>query len=105
LSIICTSFWSVFEEENFTFNTQNTQAAQYQRKVEERASPLNQAIMLFFACLCVLGAYFIPRYLNPPQKEKVVYFEDITEARMRLIPAKDRDAFINKLPSRGNSGQ
>jgi hypothetical protein len=90
----------VFEEENISFNDQNSQAAQYQRKVEERASPLNQAIMLFFACLCVVGAYYIPKHFNPPQKEKVVYFEDITEARMRLIPAKDRDAYLNSLPSR-----
>ncbi len=90
----------VFEEENISFNSQNSQAAQYQRKVEERASPLNQAIMLFFACLCVIGAYYIPKYFNPPQEEKVVYFEDITEARMRLIPAKDRDVYLNSLPSR-----
>lgn len=95
----------VFEEENISFNNQNSQAAQYQRKVEERASPLNQAIMLFFACLCLLAAYYIPHYFNPPEEEKVVYFEDITEARMRLIPAKDRDAFVSGLPSRGSSGQ
>lgn len=95
----------VFEEENFTFNAQNTQAAQYQKRAQEKASPLNQAIMLFFACLCAAGAYFVPHFLNPPEKEKVVYFEDITEARMRLIPAKDRDAFINSLPTRGDNGQ
>lgn len=95
----------VFEEENISFNSQNSQAAQYQRKVEERASPLNQAIMLFFACLCAVGAYYIPHYLNPPEKERVVYFEDITEARMRLIPAKDRETYLSNLPTRGSGGQ
>jgi hypothetical protein len=90
----------VFEDENFSFNSQNTQAAQYERKVQKKASPLNQAIMLFFALLCLAGAYFVPQLINPPEAEKVVYFEDITEARMRLIPEKDRDAFISKLPSR-----
>ncbi len=95
----------VFEEENFSYNAQNTQAAKYQRKVEERSSPLNQAIMLFFACLCMVGTYYIPRYFNPSEKERVVYFEDITEARMRLIPAKDREAFINNLPTRESSGK
>ena len=90
----------LFEEENFSFNNQNSQAAQYQRKAQERTSPLNQAIMLFFAVLCLGGAYYLPSIINPPEEERVVYFEDITEERMRLIPEKDREAFINKLPSR-----
>lgn len=95
----------VFEDENISFGNQNSQAAQYYKKVEERSSPLNQAIMLFFACVCAVGAYYVPYYLNPPKKEKIVYLEDITEARMRLVPVKDREDFINNLPSRNKSGQ
>lgn len=95
----------VFEEENFSFNNQNSQSVKDQKRLSERTSPLNQAIMLFFACLCVLGAYFVPSYINPPKEGKVIYLEDITESRMRLIPEKDREAFISKFPSRGQSGQ
>lgn len=90
----------VFEDENFSFNSQNTQAAQYDRKAKEKASPLNQVIMLFFALLCACGAYYIPKIVKPVEKEKIVYFEDITEARMRLIPADERDAYLSKLPYR-----
>lgn len=91
----------VFEDENFSFNTDNTRASQYEKKVQERTSPAHQAIMLFFALLCVAGAYYLPKIINPPKEEKIVYFEDITEARMRLIPEKDREAYISRLPSRG----
>jgi hypothetical protein len=31
---------------------------------------------------------------------QTVYFEDITAARMRLIPEAERDAYISSLPSR-----
>lgn len=93
----------VFEEENFSINDQNSQASKYQRKIDGRTSPLNQVSMLFFACLCVLGAYFVPSYINPPKEAKVIYLEDITEARMRLVPEKDREAFISRFPSRDKS--
>ncbi|MBP6975053.1 MAG: hypothetical protein KBB54_03900 [Candidatus Pacebacteria bacterium] len=94
----------VFEDEKFSFDTDNTRAAQYDRKVKERASPAHQAIMIFFALLCIAGAYYLPKVINPPKEEKIVYFEDITEARMRLIPEKDREAYISRLPSRGSKG-
>ncbi len=95
----------VFEDEQFSFNSQNSQAAQSQRKAEERSSPLNQFIMVLFAVLCLAGAYYLPGIIDPPDKEKVVYFEDITEARMRLVPVKDREAFLNSLPSRDDANQ
>lgn len=92
-----------FEEENISFNNQNTQAAQYDRKAQEKASPLNQAMMLSFAVICVVLAFVLPKLFNSTEAKEVVYFEDLTEARMRLIPEKDREAYISSLPSRTNS--
>ncbi len=95
----------VFEDENFNFSNNGqhvTAAERYEQKVQVRSSPLNQGIMLFFAILCLLGAYYIPKYLKPSQKEVVIYLEDITESRMRLIPQDQRDSFISSLPSRSN---
>lgn len=90
----------LFEEENYSFNTTDSPSAKFDSKNQDKNSLVNQIIMLFFACLCVLGAYYIPKYLSPKTEARVVYFEDITEARMRLIPVNERDNFINKLPSR-----
>lgn len=94
----------IFEEEQAqnTFNAVNSQAAIYQRKVEERNDPVNQAIMLFFAALCILGAYYLPRIIRPAQAEREVYIEDITESRMRLIPEKSKDEVLSKLKSRNS---
>ncbi len=96
----------VFEEENFSFNnTTNSPSAKFDTKNQESSSVAKQTMMLFFACVCVLGAYYIPKYLSPKTEAKVIYFEDITEARMRLVPVKERDDFINKLPSRSSVPQ
>jgi hypothetical protein len=91
-----------FEEENFSFNSQNTQAAQDEKRAQETATPLNQAIMLFFAVLCIVGTFMLPKFFNPPQVKEVVYFEDLTEARMRLIPEDEREAYVSKLPYKNN---
>lgn len=89
-----------FEEEKISFNSQNTQAAQYERAVQEKASPLNQMVMLAFALICIVFAFILPKLFNPTEAKEVVYFEDLTEARMRLIPEKEREAYISSLPSR-----
>lgn len=91
-----------FEEENISFNSENTQAAQYERSIQIKASPIKKAASLFFAVICLVGAYMLPKLFNPPQTQEVVYFEDLTEARMRLIPEEERDAYISKLPSRND---
>ncbi|MCF7865637.1 MAG: hypothetical protein K9M11_03985 [Candidatus Pacebacteria bacterium] len=91
-----------FEEENVSFNTENTQAAQYEKKVQEKSSLLNQIMMLFFALVCIAASFMLPKFLNPPQTKDVVYFEDLTEVRMRLIPEDERDAYISSLPYRNN---
>ena len=56
--------------------------------------------MLLFACICIFGAYYIPKIISPVQAEREVYLEDITESRMRLIPEKSRDEVLSKLKSR-----
>lgn len=91
----------IFEEEQAqnSFNTENSQAAIYQRKIQEKTDPVNQVIMLFFAVLCISGAYYLPRIIRPVQAEKEVYLEDITESRMRLIPEKNREEVLSKLKS------
>lgn len=91
-----------FEEESFSFNNQNTQAVQYEQKVQEKSQPENQITMLFFAAICIVAAFLIPKFFNSSQPKEVVYFEDLTEARMRLVPENEREAFISGLPSKSN---
>lgn len=90
----------IFEEENFSFNGQNTQSAQYENKMQKRKDPANQFLMVFVIAICLIGAYILPSYINPQNATEIIYAEDITEARMRLIPEEERADYINSLPSR-----
>ncbi len=58
--------------------------------------------MLFFAIVCVAGAVAIQFFYNPfaINEMNATYREDVTEAELRLIPAQDRAAYLNSLPSR-----
>jgi hypothetical protein len=89
-----------FEEENFNFNTQNTAQSRYEARVNEVNTPFMKVVMVFFALLCVAGAFYFPTLINPKNNNTVVYVEDLTEARMRLIPANQVNSIVSKLPSR-----
>lgn len=90
----------VFEEENFSYNGQNTQSAQYENKMNKRKNPLNQFLMVGIIIICLIGAFVLPSYINPKNPADTIYIEDITEIRMNLIPEEERADFINSLPSR-----
>ena len=91
-----------FEEENIVFNQENTAEARYSAKVNERNTPLMQVTMLIFGIVCLVLAFYLPSYINPPKKQKVIYIEDLTEARMRLLPPNKLNSIISKLPSRAD---
>ena len=89
-----------FEEENVVFNQDNSLEAQYQAKMSQKATPAMQISMLAFGLVCICLAFYAPSYINPPKKENVIYIEDITEARMRLLPPDQLNSILSKLPSR-----
>lgn len=91
-----------FEEENVTFNQENSVEAQYKAKVAQNNTPVMQITMLLFGVACIILAFYIPSYINPPKKEGIIYIEDLTEARMRLLPQDQLNSIISKLPSRAN---
>lgn len=93
----------VFEDENFSFNGQNSQSAKYEEKMKRKKDPATQFLMVVIIIVCLIGAYILPSYLNPDKTTEIIYAEDITEARMRLIPEEERANYINSLPSRKNN--
>ncbi len=91
-----------FDEEKIamSYNAAHTAEAQYQQAVQASNSPVKQVALLICAGLFIGGALYIPRLINPPEAEPVVYLEDLTEARMRLIPGDVRDGILLNLKSR-----
>jgi hypothetical protein len=93
-----------FEEENISINTNRFGASSAQASPFQGAQPkaglLKQVMMLVAALACVIAAFVLPTFFTPKTTVQTVYFEDITAARMRLIPEAERDAYISSLPSR-----
>ena len=92
-----------FEEENVVFNQDNSLDAQYKAKIAQKNTPAMQISMLFFALFCGVLAFYAPSYINPPKKENIIYIEDITETRMRLLPPDQLNSILSKLPSRATA--
>ncbi len=91
----------VFEEENFSINQKDSKTDQYSKDTR-KVSMLKQITMVIIIAVCVLGTFLVPILRGQREKENIVYIEDITEARMRLVPLKDREAFIARFPSRNS---
>lgn len=98
-----------FEEENISLNTNRFGLAGNQglqsNGSNPKASPLKQGMMLALALICLVAALVLPKIFSPKSAAQTVYFEDITEARMRLIPADERNAYISSLPSRNSNSK
>lgn len=93
----------VFEEENAQLSNINASTSRYGQNpagARPSDSPTTKFAMVTFALLCLIGAYYVPTLINPPHKQEVIYIEDLTEARMRLIPPDEQAAFLRGLPSR-----
>ncbi len=96
-----------FEEENISLNANRFGATDAHgspfQGAQPKASPLKQGVMLATALICIMAAFILPKLFSPKSAAQTVYLEDITEARMRLIPADERDAYISNLPSRNSN--
>lgn len=99
----------VFEDENFNFSRGGVTAATNNAGATNAGNPFTPAaetsnakrvMMIIFAIVCIGLAFYIPSIINPSKKQAQVYLEDITEARMRLIPEKDQAEYVSRLPSR-----
>ncbi len=98
----------VFDEERKSIekDSEIAQARFGERFTGPRKATIGQNIMMIiFAILCIWVAYAAWNYIHVSSKPiPTLYKEDVTDStKLRMIPEKEREKFIQSLPSRGGN--